>query len=476
MRIVTTFDPNAKTTDTFNLELPGPRGKMLVFNESNWSLQLTFSNNATTYVPAWTAMLYPISNLSTSIVTWKQLTQLASSGSPISQVIIETYDQNETVPGTYPAALVRQTNIGNSVTTSSGSVAQLINDGNTSQQIIEATVAGDGASAVTLTNDAVMVLGDVAHPGSLTAKGTITADGAGVGLAVTNNETVGGTLEVLGAADLDSTLDVSGASTLDSGGAHTVTTDGSGNLTVGGTLAVTGIQTFTGATEILGAADLDSTLDVSGASTLDSGGAHTVTTDGAGRLTINGAGTGLTVTNDALVSGNLTVTGTEGLTGILTAAAANVLGTAGNQQHILGTLLVDQAASFSAAINPNTPVTTITGGTNGTCDCYQPLQGTIKIVVLILKSFRTGGSTQDYTLPTAFTTKGFFLAGDCDTFTFMNGGVGQNVDVITSSGNSNNQGTVTGNTFGGITHPFDTIRFSASAGSNHNSIVIVIGV
>ncbi len=132
--------------------------------------------------------------------------------------------------------------------------------------------------------------------------------------------------------------------------------------------------------------------------------------------------------------------------------------------------------AFIQQLEGDAGVTTITGGTNGTCDCYEPLQGTIKMVVLIQKSFRTGGANQDYTLPVPFTTKGFFWAGDCDTFSFLNGGGTQNVDVITSSGNSTNQGTVTANTFGGITHPFDTIRFASGAGSNHNSTIIVIGV
>src|SRR5438105_4444506 len=113
MNIVTSFNPASPTSGTFNVVFPGNKGKMLVYNESNINLQLTFSNNYTTYVPAWTAMLYCLNGLPSPVVSWKQYSQLTSSGAPISQIIVETFEPNEPVPGTYPAALVRQTNIGN---------------------------------------------------------------------------------------------------------------------------------------------------------------------------------------------------------------------------------------------------------------------------------------------------------------------------------------------------------------------------
>jgi hypothetical protein len=48
------------------------------------------------------------------------------------------------------------------------------NDGNpVGTQIVEATVSGDGSSAVIITNDAQMTLGDVANPGSLTLAGPL---------------------------------------------------------------------------------------------------------------------------------------------------------------------------------------------------------------------------------------------------------------------------------------------------------------
>ncbi len=108
-------------------------------------------------------------------------------------------------PGNWPVTIPTQT-----VQAKVSTITSLVNDGNAAgTQIIESTVTGDSASAVTLTNDGNFVLGDVAHPGSLTVKGgstfngAVTAAAAGTGLAVTNNETVGGTLVVTGASSFN---------------------------------------------------------------------------------------------------------------------------------------------------------------------------------------------------------------------------------------------------------------------------------
>ncbi len=132
--------------------------------------------------------------------------------------------------------------------------------------------------------------------------------------------------------------------------------------------------------------------------------------------------------------------------------------TAGSAPGVSAAFLTNLEA-FVQQLEGDTGVTTITGGTNGTADCYQPLQGTIKMVVIIEKAFRTGGANQDYTLPVAFTTKGFFIAGDTNTFRFRNGGADQNVDVITAlaagGGTAVNQGNVSAHSFGGITQGFE---------------------
>jgi hypothetical protein len=174
MRIVAQFDPSLKTTDTFNSTLNNGVGKIVAYNESNISLQFNFSDGSTAYVPAWTAVLYCV-KMADPTITWKQLFTMSSSGSPLSIVIVEVYDAHEQVIGTFPAALVRQTNIGNSVNTVGGSANNIQNDNNVAgTSIVESTVSGDGASAVSLTNDAILVLGSTLNKGSFLAKGPVT--------------------------------------------------------------------------------------------------------------------------------------------------------------------------------------------------------------------------------------------------------------------------------------------------------------
>jgi hypothetical protein len=178
MKIVAQFDPSAKTSDSFNTNLPNGTGKIVIYNESNISLQLTFPSGETAYAPAWMAVLYCV-QLSNPNVKWNQLYTLSSLGPPLSVVIVETYNSNEPVPGTFPASLVRAVNIGNAVSTVGGGSSFVQNDGNTAgTSVVESTVSGDGASAVSLTNAGDLHLGTVAHHGSITTIGPLSTDNA----------------------------------------------------------------------------------------------------------------------------------------------------------------------------------------------------------------------------------------------------------------------------------------------------------
>ncbi len=280
MKIITNFNPSSASSGTFNVAFPGNRGKMLVYNESNVNVQLTFSNNYTTYVPAWTAMLYCLSDLPTPLVTWSVYSTLTSSGAPISQVVIETFDHNEAVPGTYPAPLVRQTNIGNTINTVATGSSFLLNNGQPpGTNIITATPSDAGSATWNADNS-----------GNLTIK----SDNAG---------TLTTLLQL-----------VAGASPAVKLAAVAVLTEALGALKVDGTF------------ESVGAATLDSTLAVTGTSAF------------TGDVTFNGAGNGITVTNNALVSGTLTATGGATFNG-----AGNGI-TVANNLAVNGTTSLDNGA------------------------------------------------------------------------------------------------------------------------------------
>jgi hypothetical protein len=159
MRIVAQFDPSTETSQIFNAGFANGHGRIVVYNESNVNLQLSWGS-FTTYCPAWTAMLYCISHNNANI-TWSSVATLNSASPPVSLVIVEAYEDSEAIVGTYPAALVRQTNVGNPVSVNGGSVTAVTNDGNAAgTQFVEATVGTDSQPGVTLTNDGVLVLGN----------------------------------------------------------------------------------------------------------------------------------------------------------------------------------------------------------------------------------------------------------------------------------------------------------------------------
>lgn len=114
MKIVKTFDPTATPTGgTFNAGFTSGNRRIVVYNESNMNISLTW-DSFTTYCPAWTAMLYCITT-SNGNINWAPISTLNMQNAPVSQVAVELYANSEIITGTFPASLVRTTQTGNSV-------------------------------------------------------------------------------------------------------------------------------------------------------------------------------------------------------------------------------------------------------------------------------------------------------------------------------------------------------------------------
>ncbi|SRR6266700_797496 len=180
MQVVASFDPSLSASGQITIAQSSGAGKLVFYNESNVALILSFQNGGSAYLPAWVATIY-CGNFGGQVVRWAQQSVIASLLAPISLVIIEAYGAQECILNIFPATLVRQTNVGNSIKTAVVGTSTLVNDGNAAAtQFIEATVLGDGASAVSLTNDAIFKLGTAAHPGSVSFDNAlITSNGAG---------------------------------------------------------------------------------------------------------------------------------------------------------------------------------------------------------------------------------------------------------------------------------------------------------
>ena len=227
--IVAVFDPATLVKDTFTVPQSSYAGSMVVWNESNISLTLTFQTGDSAYIPAWGARKF-YGSYGGSIITWEQQAQLASNQPPLSQVIVEVYAQGENTPDIFPQSLAsRQNNVGNAstVTTAASSIQ---NDGNVAgTSVIESTVSGDIPSCVTFSNDGILSIGNATHPGSVSFdNGGITSNGAGTLTAV---DLTAGTLTATNTAGgiiTGSTLTLTGALSTDAG---KFISDGAGGLT-----------------------------------------------------------------------------------------------------------------------------------------------------------------------------------------------------------------------------------------------------
>jgi hypothetical protein len=150
---------------------------LLLFNESGCGLKLRFlQSDDTDSIPAGGWRKYPLIPGETT-VTWTVIYVLPNA--PVSMLIGTIYKPGEEVPeigtlGNSPIA------IGGTVNTVGGTASSIQNDGNVAgTRIMEATVAGDGPSAVILTNYAQFTLGDANHPGNMTMQGHLDMVGAG---------------------------------------------------------------------------------------------------------------------------------------------------------------------------------------------------------------------------------------------------------------------------------------------------------
>ena len=277
MQIVATFDPALASAGSFNTQLPA-NGKFILYNESNVGLSIVFNGGHTAYSPAWTASLYYLISNDPN-VGWSQKSVLSGQTTSISQVVVEAYQPNESLNGTYPTSIQHNSFVVNPIST----VAM----GNTlvNQSFANQTpVVQIGTSAHT--ND-ILINND--------GTGKFSIEQAGVQHQILQMNSSGKPLflsdpsgldhvEVLGTLDVDGNLWECGATNLDNGA---ISTDGSGNLTAvavaAKNLSSTGASTLK-SVAITNNETVGGTLGVTGASSLDNG---NITTDGSGVLHVD---------------------------------------------------------------------------------------------------------------------------------------------------------------------------------------------
>jgi len=237
MKMISSFDPTATTSGSFDPLVCNPCGKIYLFNESAVGLQLTFQDGSVAGLPPYYFRSYTIAK--PGIVQWKQLYTIATGASPLSVVVGEAYESVEakTVSWT-EGPLNRQTSIGNTIPVSTNATS-IINDGNAGgTTIVEATQTGSAGSNVLIDNS-----------GNMVVRQWVAATLTNLFQVVANAVTcvligaAGKTAEVVGARKVDQTITVIGASSHDNG---TITTDGAGNVTAVKNITSSGNIVFTG--------------------------------------------------------------------------------------------------------------------------------------------------------------------------------------------------------------------------------------
>jgi hypothetical protein len=360
---------------------------------------------------------------------------------PGSFVYIDTFGTNEKPSGTYPMNLNRTGNIGNQVTTVSGSSTSVQNDNNpAATEFIEATVLGSPTSNEAHFVDGSGWIGRWVNPTFTKVFQWFSAGATALQLGATGLLT-----EILGGAKVDQNLTVVGSSSLDNGA---IVTDGAGTVT---TLAAT---TANITTANITTANVSGVLSANGGMKLPNAVAIQAKDSGGTARTIEQV--------DA--SNNLQFFGITGKDVIQFLTSAGVLAAAINL--------------LNGSLDLSTTKTTTNGGTAGTAEMWMPLQGPALKVVLIKESgFRTAAGNQDVSFPVPFVNGCIFISTDAVTWSFLKAGVVQSCNVVTAFGTASFQATVTNYTFGQLAPVVaaDGIRHNGGAGSNHTGWILMIG-
>lgn len=206
-RIVAQFDPSAGSGE-FSAAAVNRCSALLFMNESANFITLDFSGAFPPMIlQPWSNRLVRLAQ-PVQTVNWTVSATLNSFDAPVSQVYVEAFDPSEDLSGIISGPLLRQTNVGNSV---SGTASSVVNDGSpTGTNVLEATPTGSVDSFALIRNDGTVdfkavssnVETDMLHitPGDATHAAKIVLQ----------------LLQTLGALSLDN---------------GKLTTDGAGNLT-----------------------------------------------------------------------------------------------------------------------------------------------------------------------------------------------------------------------------------------------------
>ena len=139
--------------------------------------------------------------------------------------------------------------------------------------------------------------------------------------------------------------------------------------------------------------------------------------------------------------------------------------------------------SFIQQQQGNLNVVVLNGGISGTATCYQVVQGTFKYTFVLLNNFKTGGSPQQITLPTAYVYGASIRTTDTETMSVRSGGSDQPTSIMkafpASAGAAGQIFTgaavFNGWNFCDLHTGFNQVNFGASWSAAHGGFIVIEG-
>lgn len=366
---------------------------------------------------------------------------------PSTFVQIDTFGSNEAPMGTYPMNLNRTGNIGNQVSTVSGSSTSVQNDNNVAgTEFIEATVLGSPSSNEAHFVDGSGWLGRWNNPTFTKVLQWFSSGTTALQLgAVAYLTQVLGNLQVDGTASFNSagaTIDNTSAF---NGSAVNVTTAGIGTANVG-TINVTTVNDTTINTQTLNATSNITESNNQSLRWKDTGGTprNVLNVDGSNNVNLSG------------------ITGKDAIQFLTAAGAANL-----NMDLTNGIL----GCGVSQSVN---------GDTSGTMTVNEFITGTVKIVMVSQSNYRqAGGTGNSIALKNGFIRNASIMNMGCGGINLRSGVTAQTLNIVTAlalaGGSFSTSTQIQQFSIGGCNTAFDHVSDNGSYSSAHDGVTFIIG-
>ncbi len=154
-------------------------------------------------------------------------------------------------------------------------------------------------------------------------------------------------------------------------------------------------------------------------------------------------------------------------------ASSVLLGDANRRVEILGNLKVDGPSLNVVSI----PFTTQTGSISGTVSYYMDMRGTVGRLIIVFSNFQQGTALlPQVVIPSPFETGAQYLAGNCPSIQFFNGGAALLFQEVNGFQSSHNVSATHTWSWGEIPSGIKSLQITSNTGFASNGIMTIAGI